>query len=582
MFKNLLILSSIIFSANFFGAQITNMSFRQTGDVSRLTFVSTGDFQINKSDVPSNKQIVLNLSGVSASSQTLRPINTSEFSGSTVYVSAKKENSDSIKVVVQLRENVQSRIEKSGDKVELLIENRFGAFQDGVIDAPAAAPVYQEESYAEAPIDQGAATYDVISNLTQSGEKRYIGSPISINVKDAPLVDVMNLIAETSGFNIIMSDSVSKRSSISLSMNNVPWDEALDSILSVNELVAEKHGNVLKIITKEKFLANAKKNMDDGDLLKEEDPIETRIFTINHGDLEDIAENIRQFQTKGKGTLSMDKRSHKVIVRDTAENINKMTKIIDLLDTRVPQVLIEARIVEVNESLDKEFGLNSGVTGKYQARPNAGPGRGSAIFDFNSASLGNGLLGGTVSVYKRLLNLDFNLRLLETERKAKIITSPRIVTKNKKTATISTSDQTSYRTNITIDGAIETDYQPISADLVLNVTPLVSQDGSIELDIDLKKESFTTQSGEAPPDKTENAVKTNVVVDNGSTIVIGGIYQTSESREQSGVPLLRKIPIIGWLFSNGYNPQKRRKELMVFITPRIINQKNADFAEVID
>ncbi len=580
IFRNILILL-YLFSLNLFSlSTITNMDFRQTGDVSRLTFTSNGDFEISKSELSDNKQIVLTLNNVDASSATLRPINTSEFSGSTVYVSAVKESGDQIKVVVQLRENVQSRIEKNGDKTELLIENRFGAFQDGVIDSPSADPIYAPDPIQDI-VDSGAPVEDVIENFSQASGKRYIGSPISINVKSVPIVDVMNMIAETSGFNIILSGEASRNKNISLSLNNVPWDEALDTILTMNDLVAKKHGSVLQVITKAKFVADTKKQLEENEVIEQEAPLETRVFTVNHGEIDEVRSNLEQFQTKGRGSISTDKRSNKIIVKDTAENISKMTRIIDLLDIQVPQVLIEARIVEASESLDRSLGFST-INGTYRARPTVSQVGSSAEFDFNTNPAAN-LLSGSITIFKRLVNLDFNLQLAETERKAKIISSPRIITKHKKTATISTSEQTSYETKIALEGGlIETDYQPITADLILNVTPQVSQDGTIELDIDLKKESFGSQVGDAPPDKSSNEIKTNVVVENGSTIVIGGIYETSESSSHGGVPFLRKIPVIGWLLGTNYRPSKRRKELIIFITPRVVNDKNVDYAEVIN
>jgi len=592
----LIILSISLFSLNVFPIeQITNMQFVQTGDISRLILDTTGNIEIIKSDKTNEQQIILDLKGVSARSDILRPINTSEFSGGTVYVSAYKQDDSNVRVVVQLRDNVGSRIEKNGNQVQLLIENRFGAFKDGVIDGPEAQVPVTSSFENDFDEEQGfnntgsnAPVYDIINNLTQSGEKRYIGSPITINVRSVPLSEVMNLISEVSGFNIAMSEEALKRPPVTISFTNVPWDEALDTILNLNELVAKKHSNVLQVITKKKFLADAKKVRDEQEALKTEEPMVTKIFSVSFAKPGDIKKNIDAYITKGKGSISIDERTNKIIVKDTTENIAKMQQVISILDVNNPQVLIEAKIVEMQEGYKKDFGITgingiNGVTGTYQGRGAVSNSRG-ADFTFNSGSFGAGLIGVTLSAFKRLTGLEASLQLLEEENKAKIISSPKLVTLNKKTASISTQDQRSQKVTTGTGDDIQTSYQPITADLSLNVTPTIANDGSIELEIDLKKESFIEvadgNNSDAPPNKSNNTLKTTVVVDNGSTIVIGGIYQTSESQVKSGVPLLRKIPILGWFFGNGDRPRKTRTELMIFLTPRVINQKDSNYAKV--
>ncbi len=596
--KSIILFISLI-SFNLFPVeQITDMQFVQTGDVSRLILDTTGNVEVVKSDKTNEQQIILDVKGASARSDVLRPINTSEFSGGTVYVSAYKQDDSNVRIVVQLRDNVGSRIEKTGNQVQLLIENRFGAFKDGVIDGPVAqTPVTgsYDQGIEERGFENtgtGAPTYDVINNLTQSGEKRYIGSPITINVRSVPLAEVMNLISETSGFNIALSAEALKKPPLTISFTNVPWDEALDSILNLNDLVAKKHSNVLQIISKKKFLADAKKVRDEQNALKTEEPMETKVFSVSFAKPGDIKKNIDHYTTRGKGMVSVDDRTNKIIVKDTAENIAKMQRVIEILDKSNPQVLIEARIVEMNEGAKKDFGIRTGsgdtitagAGGRYDTG-GTGESAEQALFTFNSGSFGNGLFGVTLTAFRKLIGLDASLQLLEEESKAKIISSPKIVTLNKKTASIATSDQRSQVVTTGSGDDIQRSFEPINADLSLNVTPVITNDGSIELDIDLKKETFielTNGLEGQPPNKTTNNLKTTVVVDNGSTIVIGGIYQTEETQTKSGVPLLRKIPLIGWLFSNGHRPRKNRKELMIFLTPRVINQKDSNYAKVID
>jgi type IV pilus assembly protein PilQ len=188
----------------------------------------------------------------------------------------------------------------------------------------------------------------------------------------------------------------------------------------------------------------------------------------------------------------------------------------------------------------------------------------------------------TVGVYKRLLNLNFNLQLMESESKGRIISTPRIVTQNKKAATISSTEQTSFRVQQPATGnqpALAT-FQNVSASLNLNVTPQVTNDGAIAMQITLSKSSFGDRpTPDSPPNTSTKNVTTNVLVDNGSTVVIGGVYSNENQDTHSGIPYLKDLPLIGWLFRTAYAPTTRKSELIIFMTPRIMNQEEAGFSE---
>jgi type IV pilus assembly protein PilQ len=191
-------------------------------------------------------------------------------------------------------------------------------------------------------------------------------------------------------------------------------------------------------------------------------------------------------------------------------------------------------------------------------------------------------MGMTIGVYKRLLNLDLNLQLMESESKGRIISTPKVVTQNKKPATISSTEQTSFRVVQQAAAGVPpiATFQEVSAVLNLTVTPQVSNDGAISMAIVLAKSAFGTRpSPDAPPNQTRRNITTNVLVDNGSTVVIGGLYTTSNLESFDGVPYLKNLPLIGWLFRTPYNPETEKSELIIFMTPRIINQDEAGFVE---
>jgi type IV pilus assembly protein PilQ len=229
--------------------------------------------------------------------------------------------------------------------------------------------------------------------------------------------------------------------------------------------------------------------------------------------------------------------------------------------------------------------LSRGVTVGYdpvaitETQTPIGPG-----FSFSSAPNSGSptALGMTIGIYKRLLNLDVNLQLMESESKGRIISTPRVVTQNKKKAVITSSEQTSFRVQqlAPTGTAAAITFQNISADLNLTVTPQVTNDGAISMAITLTKSAFGTRpTPDSPPNITRRNVDTNVLVDNGSTVVIGGLYSTSTLETRSGIPFLKDLPLIGWLFSTPHAPDTTKNELIIFMTPRIMNQDEAGLSD---
>ena len=309
------------------------------------------------------------------------------------------------------------------------------------------------------------------------------------------------------------------------------------------------------------------------------EPLVTRVFLINYATLADISKIIKDYLTPQRSTMQIDERTNSLIVKDTVDSIERVKKIIETLDTQTPQILIEAKIVEANEDYSKEIGLQRGIRFGYDpVTPNLesiGPG-----FSFSSA--GGPALGATIGVYKKLVNLDFNLQLLESESKGRVISTPRIVTQNKKAATITSSSQTSFRIQAVQTGSIApvATFQNIAADLNLQVTPQVTNDGAVSMQIMLSKASFGDRpSADAPPNMNRRNITTSVLVDNGSTVVIGGVYETNTLESTSGIPFLKDLPLVGWLFKTPNVTKIKQNELIIFITPRIMNQEEAGFSE---
>lgn len=566
--------------------EIKNVSFVQEGEVSKLIIEADQEIPADRFHVTEDKQIILDLKNVKVSPKLLRGIDTSEFPGSAVYISGYKKpgTQNDIRYAVQLRDNVRSILTRKDNKIILSIENRFGVFTTQKIKTndTSLTPDELVGDTVGLHVPKSTDIQDILENLTLSGPKKYIGKKISMNVRDIPIVDVLNMIVDTSGFNIIIDDEVKKKAPLTLTLTNVPWDQALDTIMSLSGLVAKKTSNILFIQTEAQALKEREERMKAENSKEFFGPTVTKVFLINYAKLEDIFKIVKEYGTPDDSSILMDERTNSLIVSDRVEKLEIIRKIIETLDTQTPQILIEAKIVEATESYSKRIGLSRGISFGYDpVRSGAtipaavGPG-----FSFSTAPTANapGALGMTIGIYRRLLNLDLNLQLMESESKGRIISTPKVVTQNKKPATITSTEETSFRVQQPATGnspALAT-FEKVQAELSLKVTPQVTNDGAITMEIDIAKSAFGTRpTADSPPDQTSRNVKTNVLVENGSTVVIGGLYQTSTLETQSGIPFLKDLPLVGWLFRSPYAPDTNKNELIVFMTPRIINQEEA-------
>lgn len=581
----------IVGSPQIFSMEILNLNFYQEGEVSKLELTLDGEgVKARRFHVIEDKQIILDLENVTATERVLRAFDTSEFAGSVVFVSPYKKPgaANDLRIALQLRDNVRSILEVDKSKLILSIENRFGFFNLKKLEnnSSASRDISYGQGSSQIKIPKTSSIEDILENLTLSGTKKYIGKKISFNVKEINVADLLKMISDSSGFNIILSDEIKKLSPLTLTLTNIPWDQALDTVLGLGKLVATKNGNILMVTSLEKANEEATLEAKAKELSEKNVPLVTKIFPISFAKTEDLKKLLADYLTKGRGSIAIDARINALIVKDTVSTIEKMKKIIETLDTQTPQILIEAKIVEASEGYSRVFGLKDGIRFGYDpitsglaGQADIGPG-----FAFSSAGIGG--TGGSdflvtqIGKFGRMLDLNFTLQLMESESKGKVISSPKIITENKKPAVIQSTETTSYRV-LTINGGQTTEsFQNVSAALRLNVTPQVTNEGSIILEVSLEKGSFlAAPAPNAPPDQTTRSMNTNVLVDNGSTIVIGGIYTVTQKENSAGIPFVKDLPLIGWLFRTAYNPSQDKNELIIFITPRIINQEEAGLVE---
>lgn len=582
MFKWIFIVFSIIGFAYSQGANVKSVNFIQEGEISKLIIDLDKEVFVEKIPLKQDKQIILDFKDTKSIKRFLRPIDTSEFQGSTVLISPypKPGTKSDLRFAIQLRDNVRSILENKGKRVILSIENRFGVFSKTKLDKAAKNESLKiNDEYVNVP--KSFKIQDILENLTQSGVKKYIGKKISINVNNMPYTDLLKIIAGTSGFNIIIDEEVNKLKPLTLNLTNIPWDEALDTILDLGDLIAQKHSNILTIQTEAQARIKKLQDIQNKNANQIQEPLVTKVFAISYAETTKLSAIISTYLTAGRGRVQEDKRTSQLIVTDTVETMERIKSIIKTLDTQEPQVLIEAKIIEADEGYEFRAGLAKGglaasydpVTARGDLAANSGTFSISSAPDTQDA----GIFGASIGVFKRLLNLNFELQLMESENKGRIVTSPKVITENNQLAQIINTETAPFEiiTSDQVGNQIRT-FEEAIANISLSVTPKVTNEGAIALEVDITKGGFGTASavGARPP-TTTNQIKTKVLVDNGSTVVIGGLYKTEDREIESGIPFLKDLPLIGWLFRSAYNPTKKRSELIVFLTPRVINQKEA-------
>ena len=400
--------------------------------------------------------------------------------------------------------------------------------------------------------------------ITDTGPK-YTGKRISLNFKDADLKDVFRLFHEITGYNIVLE--------------NVPEDQALDIILKNNGLDKVFENNVIRIATTQKLAAeaSARKALLEAQQLEQEPITFTR--SLSYAKAKDVTPIIKKVMSK-RGDVVMDERTNTLIITDLLERQEPINRLIDALDEQTPQVVIEARIVETDREFERDFGVIWGVRGEATTAKGTQtklqfPHTGTVNYDVALPSAATaGSLGLSFGNVLDSVTLDVQLDAFELNGDVKVLSSPRIATQNNQKATI----EQGVQIPVVSTTATQINVEFISASLKLEVTPQITKEGTVIMDVRVDNSSpdFVNRVGDVPPIITERA-QTQILVADGGTAVIGGIFKLNDSITQAGVPGLSKIPGLGWLFKSK-SVNRKNTELLIFITPRI--SKKAEAQEV--
>ncbi len=390
--------------------------------------------------------------------------------------------------------------------------------------------------------------------------------PLSLNFQDVEVRSVLQVLADHAGINLVASDSVQGR--ITLRLEDVPWDQALDLVLRSKGLGRRQEGNVLLVAPTSEWLEQSREAHVGRALEARSEPLQRELLPVRHANAADLADlllttSLGEPSEVGAGSLNVDVRTNTLILHQTAERMRELRALIAQLDVPVRQVMIEARIVEVSVDREQGLGVRWGA-GLYKEHARAGK---ELFVDLGmqrpAAVLGLGLLRGDHL-------LDLELSAMERNGTAEIISQPKVFTADKETARILKGTEVPYQ-ETSKSGATSTSFR--EASLSLEVTPQITPDGSVIMTVRVTKDEpdFVNALNDVPPIR-KNEVNAKVRVTDGDTVVIGGVYSTSQNKVVDKVPFLGDLPYVGRLFRRDAL-QEKKSELLVFLTPRIMGDQ---------
>ncbi|TNJ34007.1 type IV pilus secretin family protein [Arenimonas terrae] len=427
-----------------------------------------------------------------------------------------------------------------------------------------------------------------------SQTQAYTGRAVTFNFQDVPVRTVLQLIAEESNLNVVASDTV--QGNVTLRLINVPWDQAMEIVLRAKQLDKRRDGNVIWVAPQKEIADFEKARADARIALEEREELVTEYIPVNYGNAEEIAKLLTEDSknsgggaggagagaSKGflspRGSVSFDNRTNTLLLIDIPKKIAEVRALLATLDRPVDQVLIEARIVVATELFARELGVIFGVQDRVGTLPAAAAAGESTSDSGFLVGLPVDAAAGVLnlSILRSDISLDLELSALEEEGRGEVVSNPRVITANQREAIIRQGDEVGYLTiqPATTPGAVATATVEFKEVLLeLKVTPTITQDGRVYLNLMVKKDEVsdlvTNPAGGFVPQIARREVSTAVLIDNGQTVVVGGVYEFKNREDLRKVPFLGDVPVLGNLFRNkGRSTEKA--ELLIFVTPRIL------------
>jgi len=557
------------------GPTVTDIRYRAEADGGAVLIISETPVQYEATR-PDASHLLLDLPGVILSRDLVRSQDTRDMEGALHALSSYNPRGETgARVSLAFAPGTTSEIHQSGGTVTITLGSpEAGPAAVPAVQAPA-APV----AATAAPVPAPEPLQATAVQLKPIAMPKYTGEKITLDFQNAELLNVLRLIAEVSGLNIITAEGVGGK--LTMRMVDVPWDQALDIILKTKSLGQVKEGNVIRIaplssLENERLAALKAKEAE----IKVED-LSLEIIPISYSKAEDLVNQLGSFLSP-RGSVSTDARTNSLIVKDIQDNIDRVKELVATLDIPTPQVRIEARIVIVDEGYVKNLGIQWG--GAYVTsdgtRIFGESGTGATTFS-NAlvnlpASNANTVLGVTFGNVDNFENLDLRLSALEQTNRGKIISSPSLMVIQNETANIEVNNPfPENRTSTEVNEAGSTTTTEVTFPNIwtkLKITPQVTSSKDIFMEIFVEKDSKGQQAifdNNTFTGVNSHKLETKIILNNNGTAVIGGVYTENEVEAQSSVPFISKIPILGWLFKNK-NTENTRDELLIFINATII------------
>jgi len=524
-------------------------------------------------------QYVVEITGAELPAKLKRPYIMKDFGGAFAAVNAyQTPGTSTARVVIQLKSaGGEPVVQQEGSQLVVIPSGQQAA---PVAQAAESAPAEEAtpDPIENAPPDSVLGAKSL--NEFLMGNNKFYGKEISIQVKDGDIRDVLNFIAEESGINMVLSEDV--KGTISLKMRKVPWDQALITVMRSKKLGYVRQGSVIRISGLDSLQQENEASRRMIDSQKMVAPLRVKVIPVSYARVDELVTRIQPFLTANRGAVISDNRTSTLIVTDTDEALTKVGRLVKELDIAPAQVMIEGKIVEASETFSRTIGVNWGFTGTplnlspaggYQGSPiDLRPSLGVSPIDkkvLDGSILNVGMKLGKMDI---LGNINATLAMAERDSLVKIISSPRIVTINKEKAEIvQKGEQITVGTIKDLNSTTKTVTRtPVVMNLT--VTPQITADGGVIMDVDVRREfagALEDQETQARAINSRTA-RTKILVKNAQTTVIGGIYQNDSTNSEQGVPVLKDIPVLGWLFKNK-SVDTQKNELLIFLTPRILN-----------
>jgi type IV pilus assembly protein PilQ len=581
---------------------LTSIDFKRMEDKSRIILsLSTEDLQI-ESSAPSKNMIAIDVKNASAPKRLQKGIDTSVFESVVDYIdlkSMKVGKGSDVRVLVKLGEEAPYETTKEGKEVFVDIKEKTKKIE---AKAEVPPPEPKKEQAAEVKKEEVAKKEDQVKEqekptsptpmvkkakgeedkkvLIGGPQKRvYTGRKLSLDFKDADIKNILRLIAEVSNLNIIVADEVTGK--ITMRLVDVPWDQALDTILQSKHLDKRQVENVVRIAPVDALRKEDQARLEELRSKEKLEPTVNELIPVNYATAKEIMPQVKSILSE-RGDVKVDERTNTLIIKDIARSISPARELVRYLDRKTPLVVIEARIVEANLSFQRELGVQWGMLmGGGKATVGGGSGGtalGTAVnrvIDLPATprgglgALGSGAVGALTAIFSRgtIQEIDITLSAHENQGNVKIISSPKIATLDNKEATIEQGLRIPVPKIDPQSGQISTEY--VEANLKLIVTPHVTNDGQIKMAVKAKKDApdFTRSVGGVPSIDKKEAI-TEVLVKDTGIMVIAGVYSIEKNDAAEGIPLFNKIPLLGWLFKRE-NKEDLRRDLLIFISPKL-------------